>query len=83
MTYSVASAVSSGALVGFMLGLLGGGGSILATPLLLYVVGVSQPHGGSEVGGLPLPSMSLRTSLFRALANRGSDTFIVRCGSTE
>jgi uncharacterized protein len=37
-------AVGCGSLVGFMLGLIGGGGSILATPLLLYVVGVGQPH---------------------------------------
>jgi len=36
--------VGSGVLVGFALGLLGGGGSILATPLLLYVVGVKSPH---------------------------------------
>lgn len=36
--------VGSGGIVGFTLGLLGGGGSILATPLLLYVVGVSNPH---------------------------------------
>ena len=34
----------SGALVGFVLGLVGGGGSILAVPLLLYVVGVREPH---------------------------------------
>ena len=34
----------SGALVGFVLGLVGGGGSILAVPLLLYVVGVRDPH---------------------------------------
>lgn len=34
----------SGVVVGFMLGLAGGGGSILATPLLVYVVGVSSPH---------------------------------------
>lgn len=33
-----------GALVGFSLGLIGGGGSILAVPLLLYVVGVRDPH---------------------------------------
>lgn len=32
--------VLSGGLVGFTLGLIGGGGSILATPLLLYVVGL-------------------------------------------
>ena len=37
-------AVLSGAVVGFSLGLVGGGGSILAVPLLLYVVGVSDPH---------------------------------------
>ncbi|MBO1324987.1 sulfite exporter TauE/SafE family protein [Acetobacter sp. TBRC 12305] len=34
----------SGALVGFTLGLIGGGGSILAVPLMVYVVGVSNPH---------------------------------------
>lgn len=37
-------ALGSGGLVGFTLGLVGGGGSILATPLLLYVVGVADPH---------------------------------------
>jgi uncharacterized membrane protein YfcA len=37
-------AVASGTAVGFSLGLIGGGGSILAVPLLVYVVGVSEPH---------------------------------------
>ncbi|MDE2228349.1 MAG: sulfite exporter TauE/SafE family protein [Alphaproteobacteria bacterium] len=37
-------ALLSGSIVGFALGLSGGGGSILAVPLLLYVVGVSDPH---------------------------------------
>ncbi len=37
-------AVVSGALVGFSLGLIGGGGSILAVPLMVYVVGVSDAH---------------------------------------
>ncbi|MBP2446954.1 sulfite exporter TauE/SafE family protein [Rhizobium leguminosarum] len=46
------AAVVSGGLVGFMLGLLGGGGSILATPLLLYVVGVAQPHIAIGTGAL-------------------------------
>ena len=36
--------LASGMLVGFSLGLVGGGGSILAVPLMVYVVGVSQPH---------------------------------------
>jgi hypothetical protein len=34
----------SGAIVGFSLGFIGGGGSILAVPLLLYVVGIEDPH---------------------------------------
>lgn len=34
----------SGVLVGFTLGLVGGGGSILAVPLMVYLVGVSSPH---------------------------------------
>ena len=34
----------SGAIVGFSLGLIGGGGSILAVPLLLYVVGITDAH---------------------------------------
>ena len=36
--------VVSGSLVGFVLGLVGGGGSIIAVPLLLYVVGIGSPH---------------------------------------
>ena len=38
------SGALSGALVGFSLGLVGGGGSILAVPLMVYFVGVAQPH---------------------------------------
>ena len=34
----------SGSLVGLSLGLFGGGGSILAVPLMVYVVGVPAPH---------------------------------------
>ncbi|HTV49590.1 MAG TPA: sulfite exporter TauE/SafE family protein [Steroidobacteraceae bacterium] len=36
--------VLSGVLVGLVLGVIGSGGSILAVPLLLYVVGVRSPH---------------------------------------
>ena len=34
----------SGVLVGFVLGLVGGGGSILAVPLMVYLVGLPNPH---------------------------------------
>ncbi|HUZ13121.1 MAG TPA: sulfite exporter TauE/SafE family protein [Caulobacteraceae bacterium] len=37
-------AILAGGIVGFSLGLIGGGGSVLAVPLLLYVVGVRDPH---------------------------------------
>lgn len=35
---------ASGVVVGFSLGLIGGGGSILAVPLMIHVVGVNNPH---------------------------------------
>lgn len=37
-------ALITGGLIGLVLGLLGGGGSILAVPLLLYFVGIDDPH---------------------------------------
>jgi uncharacterized membrane protein YfcA len=40
----IITAIASGVLVGALLGLFGGGGSVLATPLLLYVVGIDDPH---------------------------------------
>lgn len=52
-----ALAVLSGALVGFTLGLIGGGGSILATPLLLYVVGLG-PHAAIGTGALAVSANS-------------------------
>ncbi|MVT13134.1 MAG: TSUP family transporter [Euryarchaeota archaeon] len=36
--------IISGLIVGFSLGLIGGGGSILAIPLLIYFVGYDHPH---------------------------------------
>lgn len=47
----VGLALFCGLLVGFTLGLIGGGGSIMATPLLLYVVGL-PPHLAIGTGAL-------------------------------
>lgn len=47
----------SGSLVGFSLGMFGGGGSILAVPLMVYVVGVPDAH------------MAIGTSAFAVAAN--------------
>jgi hypothetical protein len=40
----IAAALGTGALVAFLLAVFGGGGSVLATPMLLYLVGVRDPH---------------------------------------
>ena len=44
MSLTAILALGSGSLVGLVLGLVGGGGSILAVPLLVYLVGVSPAH---------------------------------------
>ncbi len=42
----------SGSLVGFVLSVIGGGGSVLATPLLVYLVGVESPHVAIGTGAI-------------------------------
>ena len=42
--WAYAAALVGGAGIGFLLAVFGGGGSVLATPLLIYVVGVRDPH---------------------------------------
>lgn len=63
-------AVGSGGLVGFSLGLIGGGGSILATPLLLYVVGLSPPHLAIGTGALAVAANALMN--FTSYARSGT-----------
>jgi uncharacterized membrane protein YfcA len=55
--------IGSGSLVGFALGLLGGGGSILAVPLLVYVVGIRSPHVAIGTSALAV-SVSAFANLF-------------------
>ncbi|MBY9065543.1 sulfite exporter TauE/SafE family protein [Hyphomonas sp. WL0036] len=43
-TQVILAALLSGAIVGIFLGTFGGGGSVLAAPLLIYAVGVKDPH---------------------------------------
>ena len=43
-TLQIILSIASGSVVGLSLGLIGGGGSILAVPLMVYVIGVSSPH---------------------------------------
>lgn len=62
------AALLSGSGVGFTLGLIGGGGSILATPLLLYVVGIAQPHLAIGTGALAVAANAFLTLLGHARA---------------
>ncbi|MEN9683500.1 MAG: hypothetical protein RLZZ427_1251 [Pseudomonadota bacterium] len=54
-----ALAALSGVLVGFTLGLVGGGGSILAVPLMVYVVGVHNPHVAIGTSALAVAANAL------------------------
>lgn len=47
------------ALIGVSLGLLGGGGSILAVPLLVYVVGVASTHVAIGTGAIAVAGAAL------------------------
>jgi uncharacterized membrane protein YfcA len=49
----------SGVLVGFVLALIGGGGSILAVPLMVYLVGVPSPHVAIGTSALAVAANAL------------------------
>ena len=53
----------SGGLVGFSLALVGGGGSILAVPLMVYLVGVREPHVAIGTSALAV-AVNAATGLF-------------------
>lgn len=61
-------AVLSGGVVALLLTLFGGGGSVLAVPLLLYVVGVPDPHVaiGVSAAGVALNALTALAGHARA-----------------
>lgn len=70
MEFAVADLVTlaAGALVGLTLGLIGAGGSILAVPLLVYVVGVASPHVAIGTGAIAVAANALAGVLLHARA---------------
>jgi uncharacterized membrane protein YfcA len=54
----------SGVVVGFTLGVVGGGGSILAVPLLIYVVGISNTHIAIGTSALAVAANSIVNLLY-------------------
>ena len=67
----------SGGLVGLTLGLVGGGGSILAVPLMVYVVGVANPHVAIGTSALAVAVNAASSLVHHARAQ----TVKWRCGA--
>lgn len=61
--------LASGAAVGFVVGLLGGGGSVLAVPLLVYVVGLGSVHVAIGTSAVAVCLLSLRSLIAHARAD--------------
>ncbi|MGQ3353578.1 MAG: sulfite exporter TauE/SafE family protein [Phreatobacter sp.] len=68
----------SGALVGAILGLVGGGGSVLAVPLLVYGVGVSSAHVAIGTSALAVAA----SAFANLLGHWRAGTVKWRCGLT-
>jgi uncharacterized protein len=69
-------AAASGCAIGTILALIGGGGSILAVPLLVYLVGVGEPHVAIGTAAI---AVALNAALGLGVhAQRG--TVLWRCG---
>ncbi|MBH9537211.1 sulfite exporter TauE/SafE family protein [Novosphingopyxis sp. YJ-S2-01] len=67
---TILAALASGALIGLILGLVGGGGSILAVPLLVYVVGVGSTHAAIGTAAVAVSVNALASLTGHARAGR-------------
>jgi len=64
----VVAALGSGGLIGLVLGLVGGGGSILAVPLLIYVIGVRSTHAAIGTAAIAVTANALASLVGHARA---------------
>ncbi len=69
-TAATLAALASGGVIGLILGLVGGGGSILAVPLLIYVVGVGSPHTAIGTAAVAVTVNALASLIGHARAGR-------------
>lgn len=67
---TILAALFSGGVIGLILGLVGGGGSILAVPLLIYVVGVGSPHAAIGTAAVAVTANALASLIGHARAGR-------------
>tara|TARA_R110000868_G_scaffold42158_21_gene143092 strand:- start:2669 stop:3460 length:792 start_codon:yes stop_codon:yes gene_type:complete len=69
MSVADLAALLSGGLIGLTLGVIGGGGSILAVPLLLYVVGVNSTHVAIGTSAVAVAANAAVGAFFHARAH--------------
>ena len=69
-TLAILAALASGGLIGLVLGLVGGGGSILAVPLLIYVVGIGSPHAAIGTAAVAVTANALASLVGHARSGR-------------
>ncbi len=69
-TVFILAALASGGMIGLILGLVGGGGSILAVPLLIYVVGVGSPHAAIGTAAVAVTVNALASLIGHARVGR-------------
>lgn len=69
--------VAVGSLVGLILSLVGGGGSIFAVPLLVYVIGVASPHVAVGTSALAVAA----TAAFGLVSHARMGSVKWRCAS--
>ncbi|MDF0544919.1 sulfite exporter TauE/SafE family protein [Sphingobium sp. H39-3-25] len=67
---TIIATLASGGLIGLILGLVGGGGSILAVPLLIYVVGVGSPHAAIGTAAVAVTVNALASLVGHARTGR-------------
>ncbi|MFS0735415.1 sulfite exporter TauE/SafE family protein [Sphingomonas sp. 1P06PA] len=70
MDATIPVALASGGVIGLILGLVGGGGSILAVPLLIYVVGIGSPHAAIGTAAVAVTVNGLASLIGHARAGR-------------
>lgn len=69
-TAAILATLASGSVIGLILGLVGGGGSILAVPLLIYFVGVGSPHAAIGTAAVAVTVNALASLAGHARAGR-------------
>lgn len=69
--------ILSGIVVGFVLALVGGGGSILAVPMLIYGVGIASPHMAIGTSAVAVAA----SALFNFFAHLRAGNVKWRCGA--